>query len=205
MLLPRRHDAMKPDQLRQHIEIFFSTVGRREIEIYNEFSLQHEFGIWLRSHAHHPKIKIQFERTVRFFGIDGKLTKKEIDLACFEPPLVPIMVMEFKFPRAGQVPIQMFKFCQDVAFVEELVLKERRFQFGCALIAADDADFYRGSRHQPGTIYASFRDGVPIKGTIEKSTGPEEPPVLLLGEYRIEWRPVPGLPKLQFASVMVAR
>ena len=196
---------MKPDQLRQHIGTFFSAVGRREIDIYNEFSLQHEFGLWLRSHAHRPEIKIQFERPVRFFGVDGKLTKKEIDLACFEPPLVPIMIMEFKFPRAGQVPIQMFKFCQDVAFVEELVLKEKRFPFGCALIAADDADFYRGSRHQAGTIYSCFRDGVSIRGTIEKSTGKEEPPVVLQGEYRIEWQVVAGLNDLKFAAVTVAQ
>jgi len=196
---------MKPDQLRQHIEAFFSAVGRREIDIYNEFSLQHEFGIWLRSHAHHPETKIQFERPVRFFGVDGKLTKKEIDLACFQPPLVPIMVMEFKFPRAGQVPIQMFKFCQDVAFVEELVLKEKRFPLGCALIAADDAHFYRGNRHQAGTIYSCFRDGLPISGTIEKSTGKEEPPVVLKGEYRIEWQAVAGLNDLKYAAITVAQ
>jgi hypothetical protein len=195
---------MNIDDLRLHTETFFGAVGRREIDIYNEFSLQHEFGNWLRGRAQELNLKFQFERPASFFGIDRKLTKKEIDLACFSPPLVPVMAMEFKFPRAGQVPIQMYKFCQDVAFIEELVLKEKRFPLGCALIAADDADFYRGSRHQPGTIYASFRDGVPIKGTIEKSTGPAEPPVLLLGEYRIEWQPVPGLPKLQFASVMVA-
>ena len=196
---------MKPDELRQHIETFFSAVGRREIDIYNEFSLQHEFGIWLREQAHHSDLKIQFERPASFFAVDGKLTKKEIDLACFAPPLVPIMVMEFKFPRAGQVPIQMFKFCQDVAFLEELVLREKRFPLGCALIAADDADFYRGSRHQAGTIYCCFRDGVPIRGMIEKSTGKEEPPVVLLGEYRIEWQAVQGLTDLRFAVVTVAQ
>lgn len=196
---------MNIDNLRLHTETFFDAVGRREIDIYNEFSLQHEFGIWLRSHAHHPEIKIQFERPVRFFGVDGKLTKKEIDLACFQPPLVPIMVMEFKFPRAGQVPIQMFKFCQDVAFVEELVLKEKRFPLGCALIVADDADFYRGVRHQAGTIYSSFRDGQPIRGTIEKSTGKEEPPVVLKGEYRIDWQAVSGLNDLKYAAITVAQ
>lgn len=196
---------MTPDELRQHIGTFFGAVGRREIDIYNEFSLQHEFGVWLRDGMKGSDLKIQFERPANFFGIDEKLTKKEIDLACFAPPLVPIMAMEFKFPRAGQVPIQMFKFCQDVAFVEELVLKERRFPFGCALIAADDADFYRGSRHQTGTIYACFRDGVSIKGTIEKSTGKEEPPAVLQGEYQIEWQAVSGLNDLKYAAIMVAQ
>lgn len=148
-------------------------------------------------------LKIRFERPTHFFGVKGKLTKKEIGLACFTLPLVPVMVMEFKFPRAGQVPIQMFKFCQDVAFVEELVLKEKRFPFGCALIAADDADFYKGSRHQPGTIYSSFRDGVPIRGTIEKSTGTPEAPVELVGEYRIEWQDSGNSTGLKYAFVVV--
>lgn len=184
---------------------FFDAVGRREIDIYNEFSLQHELGIWLRERSHPSELKFQFERPASFFGVHGKLTKKEIDLACFALPLVPVMLMEFKFPRAGQVPIQMFKFCQDVAFVEELVLKEKRFPFGCALIAADDADFYRGSRHQAGTIYSCFRDGVAIKGTISKTTGKEEPPVVLQSEYQIEWQAVQGMSDLKYAVVTVTQ
>lgn len=196
---------MNAEDLRGHIQSFFRAVGQKEIDIYNEFSLQHEFGIWLRKHAHHPNLKIQFERPVRFFGVDGKLTKKEIDLACYAPPLAPILVMEFKFPRAGQVPIQMFKFCQDVAFVEELVLKEKRFPIGCALIVADDGDFYRGDRHKADTIYSCFRDGIPIRGTIEKSTGTPELSAVLLGEYRIQWQPVEGLPDLRYAAVTVAQ
>jgi hypothetical protein len=194
---------MNADELRKQIERFFNAVGRGEIEIYNEFSLQHEFGVWLRAHVGEAQMKIQFERPVSFFGVKTKLTKKEIDLAHFALPLEPMMAMEFKFPRAGQVPIQMFKFCQDVAFIEELVLKEKRFRFGCALIAADDADFYRGSRHKPGTIYSSFRDGVPIHGVIEKSTGAEEPPVNLLGEYRIAWHAAGEASELKYALVMV--
>jgi len=196
---------MTTDDLHRHIGTFFDAVGRREIDIYNEFSLQHEFGVWLRGRVTNSNWKIQFERTASFFGVDKKLTKKEIDLACFALPMAPITVMEFKFPRAGQVPIQMFKFCQDVAFVEELVLKEKRFPLGCALIVADDADFYRGSRHQAGTIYSSFRDGVPIRGTIEKSTGKEEPPVVLQREYRIAWQEVPDMRDLRYAAVTVAQ
>lgn len=94
---------MTPGELNQHIRHFFDAVGRSEIEIYNEFSLQHEFGIWLRARIGEPQTRIQFERPARFFGVDRKLTKKEIDLACFTPPVVPLAAVEFKFPRAGQV------------------------------------------------------------------------------------------------------
>ena len=53
------------------------------------------------------------------------------------------MATEGKFLRAGQVLIQMFRFFQDVAFIKELVLRGKRPQSGCALIAAEDPDFYR--------------------------------------------------------------
>ena len=195
---------MTPSELDQHIRHFFGAVGRSGIEIYNEFSLQHEFGIWLRAQIGDSQTRLQFERPAKFFGVDRRLTKKEIDLACFTSPSKTLAAVEFKFPRAGQVPIQMFKFCQDVAFLEELVLKEKRFPLGCALFAADDRDFYQGNRHRAGTIYSIFRDGTPLKGTIEKSTGKVEPPVELLREYTIEWHPVNGLSHLRFAMIMVS-
>lgn len=196
---------MTPAEVEHLGKSFFSAVGCGEVEIYNEFSLQHEFGVWLRARIGDPTIKIQFERPASFFGIGKRLTKREIDLSCFTTPADTRLAMEFKFPRAGQAPIQMFKFCQDVAFLEELVLKEKRFPFGCALIVADDPDFYRGTRHQPNTIYASYRDGVPLKGRIEKSTGKEEPPVELLREYRIEWRPVQGAREMRYALLQVSQ
>ncbi|MCE7913083.1 MAG: hypothetical protein DYH15_00080 [Nitrosomonas sp. PRO4] len=36
-------------RMKQHIETFFDQVRSGEIEIYNEFSLQHELGIFLRN------------------------------------------------------------------------------------------------------------------------------------------------------------
>jgi len=195
---------MSPGELQKHIETFFVAVGRREIEIYNEFSLQHEFGIYLRARLGNGQIRIQFERPTTFFGIGSRLTKKEIDLACFQSPEKPLAAVEFKFPRAKQVPIRMFKYCQDVAFLEELVIKERRFGCGYAVMAADNRDFYQGSRHEQGTIYSIFRDGAPLRGTIEKSTGTEEPPVTLLREYKIEWHEVLGMPGLRYTMTTIA-
>ncbi len=196
---------MSLGELCQHIEQFFRAIARQEIEIYNEFSLQHEFGLFLRTRMEDGKIKIQFERPTSFFGISGRLTKKEIDLACFRSPNEPLAAVEFKFPRAGQVPIQMFKFCQDVAFLEELVLKEQRFGCGVAVMTANNRDFYQGDRHQPGTIYSIFRDGAAMRGTIEKPTGTEEPPVTLLSEYNINWHAAGGLPGLRYATITVIR
>ncbi len=47
------------------LEQFFTYVEDNKIELYNEFSLQHELGIYLRDKL--PEYKIQFERNVSYF------------------------------------------------------------------------------------------------------------------------------------------
>jgi len=47
---------------------FFSGVAKGTVEVYNEFSLQHEFGLYLRT-IFGTTFKIQFERPVPFFGL----------------------------------------------------------------------------------------------------------------------------------------
>ena len=65
--------------LKELIEQFFDIVESSGIEIYNEFSLQHELGIFLRNKL--PGYKIQFERNVSFFTNDTDTIKKEIDIS----------------------------------------------------------------------------------------------------------------------------
>lgn len=48
-----------------------------DVEVYNEFSLQHELGIFLRTKL--TGYKVQFERNTKFFGISGTV-KHEIDI-----------------------------------------------------------------------------------------------------------------------------
>lgn len=45
---------------------FVASVSENRIDIYNEFSLQHEFGIFLRAAL--PGYAVQFERNVEFFA-----------------------------------------------------------------------------------------------------------------------------------------
>ncbi|MCT8674272.1 hypothetical protein KZ349_09990, partial [Glaesserella parasuis] len=64
---------------------FFSYLKYKEdIEIYNEFSFQHELGIFLREklNENDKDYKIQFERNVKDFGYipKDKNEKKEIDI-----------------------------------------------------------------------------------------------------------------------------
>lgn len=50
--------------MKKAILAFLKQVENGSIEIYNEFSLQHELGIFLRNHF--PNYRIQFERNTKF-------------------------------------------------------------------------------------------------------------------------------------------
>jgi len=85
--------------IRQLIENFFKLVQDRDIEIYNEFSLQHELGIYLRNTI--TNYKVQFERNVSFFTNDNKTTKREIDISIFNDDKSEKYAIELKHPLNG--------------------------------------------------------------------------------------------------------
>lgn len=101
--------------MKKAILAFLKQVENGSIEIYNEFSLQHELGIFLRNHF--PNYRIQFERNTKFFGIETT-TKHEIDIVIYNE--YEKMAIELKFPLNGQYPEQMFSFIKDICFMEEL-------------------------------------------------------------------------------------
>ena len=136
------------------IHQFLNTVGNNDIEIYNEFSFQHELGLFLRQHILDQKI--QFERNVSHFGFDkANFEKKEIDIAVFKDPLIQrSCVIELKFPRNGQIPETMYSFCKDISFLEQLV--NAGFDLGYFVALADDKNFYSGNKVDG--IYGLFRN-----------------------------------------------
>lgn len=164
---------------------FFQQVAAGTIEIYNECSLQHELGIYLRAATPPGRYKVQFERPVGFFGLTrGRFVKNEIDLAVFTSDKAERLAIEVKFPRNGQYPEQMFKFCQDVVFLEQLVAAG--FSAAFFVLAADDPLFHSGP--QQSGIYAHFRGNVPIHGLIVKPTGKKDETVQVCGSYAVSWR-----------------
>lgn len=122
---------------------FVHDVEAKGIEIYNEFSLQHEFGIFLRSAL--PKYKVQFERNVSsFFSSESEYTKREIDIVVISHDEKDLKyAIELKYPRNGQYPEQMFSFCKDIAFAEDL--NATGFVHAALLIFVDDHLFFDGS------------------------------------------------------------
>jgi len=186
-------------ELSANVHAFFDALKSGNVEIYNEFSLQHEFGIYLRSVASQDSYKVQFERPTDFFGIPSdQMLKKEIDIAIFSQDRTHKAAVELKFPRNGQYPEQMFKACKDVAFLEQLV--ERGFDGGLFVMAADDRLFYEGS--DAGGVYSHFRSGKPICGLIRKPTGTKDESFPIRGSYILTWHKVPDL-ELRYACISV--
>ena len=84
------------------LQLFLSSIRRGEVEVYNEFSLQHEVGIYLREHF--SANKVQFERNVSYFKFNKqKFIKREIDITVFSPDNSELLyAIELKYPRNGQ-------------------------------------------------------------------------------------------------------
>ncbi len=164
---------------------FVASVAAHRIEIYNEFSLQHEFGIFLRAEL--PQYLVRFERHVESFDFSKEaFTKREIDIVvCSKDKAEMIFAIELKYPRNGQYPEQMFSCCKDIAFAEEL--HTAGFSRTALLIFADDPCFWSGST---SGIYGHFRGGRPITGHIQKPTGNKDQDLRIKGSYTIAWTPV---------------
>lgn len=171
------------------IKDFFKQVASKNIEIYNEFSLQHELGIYIRNHMKNEKV--QFERNVQYFNFDkANFIKKEIDIVIFQSQNNLDIVLELKYPRNGEIPENFFKFCKDIKFLEQLT--KNGFRKGYFLAVADHQGFYEGNNNG---IYGLFRNNELITGEIIKPTAKKDQVINLSGKYRATWKLVKGSTK----------
>lgn len=82
--------------LRSAVDGLFAGVTSGGVEIYSEFSLQHELGFHLRG-VLPDVLKVQFERPVEYFGISRAVTvKREIDIAVFSSDRTVKAALELK-------------------------------------------------------------------------------------------------------------
>ena len=174
------------------VKKFFNEVKIGNVEIYNEFSLQHEFGIYLRSLLL-PDVKIRFERNVRDLNLsENKFVKKEIDVVILSTDSEEhLCAIELKYPRNGQVPETMFSFCKDIAFLEQLV--KSGFHSAYFIAVAEHSHFHSNAGKKDG-IYRFFRANESITGKINKPTGGSEIKettfVTIAGCYQVKWLPI---------------
>lgn len=171
------------EKITQLIESFFRESLEQEHKLYNEACLQHELGYWLRVHLP-SSFRVQFERPAEYFYDEARgLVKKEIDIVVSIPESAIHYAIELKCPRSGMYPEQMFKACEDLQFLEELV--QKGFAGGIFVIHVVDAPFYQGAMRG---IYDYFRGGKSIEGEIHKPTGSRDKKVSLKGSYQVDWQ-----------------
>ncbi len=167
-----------------YLHIFFDFITENKVDIYNEYSLQHEMGIYLRERF--PEYKVQFERNVSFFYAQANTIKKEIDIVVYNDNKGERYAIELKFPVNGQYPEQMYSFVKDIRFMEQL--KEKGFTYTFAIALVRDRPFYQGNNNSG--IYKYFREEHRVYGRIGKPTGSGklDESVILEGNYAIDWR-----------------
>ena len=167
----------------EHIlEDFVSQIAKGKTEIYNEASIQYELAIFLREVI--PNYKIQLERNVSYFELNKKhFLKREIDIVLFNTTKTRKFAIEIKYPLS-EVPIQMYKFCEDIKFLEQL--KESGFTDNFFLAITPQSQFW-SNYSKKDTIYEKFRKEKELYGTIKNQIGDSKEEVTLKGRHKINW------------------
>ncbi len=191
-------ELLGTDEIYDNILKFLYEIQEDNIEIYNEFSLQHELGIFLRNTLN-DDLKIQFERNVEFFfKSKNGFTKKEIDISIYNKDFLNKFSIELKFPRNGQYPEQMFNICKDIKFLEEL--KFRGFSSCYSLTIVEDKNFYISNKNEKEKIYKYFRNNFNLNGEIVKPTGKKDEVLTIEGNYSLVWK---NLNKYKFLLIKI--
>ena len=170
------------------IRDFFIYVDDNNIALYNEFSFQHELGIYLRNTL--IGYQVQFERNISFFTDAKNTIKKEIDISIFNADKSERYAIELKYPINGQYPEQLYSFVKDIKFMEQL--KALAFRHTYCISVVSDRAFYTGSNNRG--IYKYFRELHKIHGRIYKPTGKGKNVdyIELDGEYPFTWEFLDG-------------
>ena len=113
--------------------------------------------------------------------------KKEIDIVIFNKSAwggrTRKFAIEIKYPLS-QEPEQMYKFCEDIKFLEQL--KESGFTNTFFLAITPNSRFW-SSGGKRGSIYEKFRKEKELYGMIANPIRTSEAVVTLKGRHKINW------------------
>lgn len=164
-------------------KFFKEIIIKRNIEIHNEFCLQHELGIYLKECF--PSFKIQFEENISKSATTDTI-KKEIDISIYEENGVKYAI-ELKCPKNDQYPEQMYSFIKDIKFMEQLK-KHEGFKNTYCVTLVFNKNYYTPAKKLDG-IYKYFRKENKVYGNIYKPTGQitEQDYISVEGSYKFTW------------------
>lgn len=179
---------------------FWDYVNKYNIKIYNEFSLQHELGIYLRKQKSLQGYAIEFERNISSFGITNT-RKHEIDIVIYDEAKLEKYAIELKFPRKGSGAhnVEMFSFIEDIKFIEQLVrLRKSSFTNAYSLVLVENDAYYikkstahkitkyfRNTNARSISIPKRTRIDYPVNSTNQNKKIPK--PIFLYNKYSVAW------------------
>ncbi len=181
---------------------FLKTIKSNSIEINNERSLQLEMTIFFRNKIQDPNWKVHIEKNIKQLNLKKdsdknniEFVKRDIDIIFFNDKIKKRKAVELKFPlkKNGKVPENMYSFCQDIKFLEQLKQNPLNdYEFNeCIFLAITDNNLFWEGNKKTG-IYKKFREEEKLYGIIKKPTKSKKIKKLpkkcyLDNTYKIEW------------------
>lgn len=201
------------------MEDFFLYLNQEKIQIYNEFNIQHELGIFLRFYCRETKdYKIEFERNIDDLNLIYKdKIKKEIDIYITNGKKQ--YAIELKYPSIkkdkngtfrpnGAFNQAMYECIRDIKFMETLTVENNFKTFSIVIVNSIASNFYdwpidrNNKAHEIYSYFRGSRDGkksgfvsIPVNKSIKYPNKNNDRSIKLEGknnkkkEYTAEWKP----------------
>ena len=116
--------------------------------IYNEFSLQHELGSYLREILKDYNYKIKFEANLKK-DYDVHSCKSECDLLILNQDGNPEYAIELKYLTDDcAVPRRMFQCIEDMIFMNDTVKQNKSFIKTYCVVITENSRFYEGEANR---------------------------------------------------------
>ena len=156
----------------------------------SEFTLQFRICRFLQSLD--SNLVIELESNINRYDLE-KFTKKEIDIEYYNNDNIHSCI-ELKYIRdKGSYNIGMFRFYEDIKFVEELI-ESGKFENGyCVLFNSINKLYTSPNRilnpknKENLKLYESFRIDKQLGGTVSIKTGSLDKSISIKGKYNLNW------------------
>lgn len=155
----------------------------------SEFTLQFRICRFLQSLD--SNLVIELESNINRYGLE-KFTKKEIDIEYYNNDIRSCI--ELKYIRdKGSYNIGMFRFYEDIKFVEELI-ESGKFQNGYCILFTSLKEIYTTPNRKLNPknkenlkLYKSYREKKQLGGTVSIKTGKLDKSISIKGQYNLNW------------------
>jgi len=156
----------------------------------SEFTLQFRICRFLQSLD--SNLVIELESNINRYDLE-KFTKKEIDIEYYNNDNIHSCI-ELKYIRdKGSYNIGMFRFYEDIKFVEELI-ESGKFQNGYSVLFTSIKELYTTPKRKLNPknkenlkLYKSFREKKQLEGTVSIKTGKLYKSISINGKYKLNW------------------